>query len=97
MYVPRREINVASFFLRLALGKIVRLDTQPKYYFDVVYFLTLLLHCRLIADRHIASSISAAPYTKIPFKYHWIVLASIMAKGIWMVSEWYLNDISDSL
>ena len=31
------------------------------------------------------------PYKKIPFKYHWMVLGSIMANSIWMVSEWYLN------
>ena len=35
---------------------------------------------------------------KIPFKYHWIifngtwmVLGGIMAKGIWMVSEWFFE------
>ena len=31
------------------------------------------------------------PYTNIPFKYHWMVLGGIMANGIWMASEWYLN------
>ena len=37
------------------------------------------------------------PYKTIPFKYHWMVLGGIMAKDIWMVSEWYFDDILDSL
>ena len=35
--------------------------------------------------------------TKILFKYHWMVLGGIMAKGIWMVSDWYFDEILDSL
>ena len=27
----------------------------------------------------------------------WMVLGVIMAKGIWMVSDWFFNDILDSL
>ena len=48
-----------------------------------------------------------SPYQKKPIQIPWVfewyrngtwmVLGGIMAKGIWLVSEWFLNDILESL
>ena len=90
--------HAARTFVRAIYCRLSRVvyfaNISPKYTcypFICTNGITLMLHILNIG------TLCIRPLQKIPFKYHWMVLGGIMAKGIWMVSEWYLNDILESL